>query len=163
MVSCPEENENWAFSSRLRNCCMWPETISNTNTRLMAFSASHFLLLLDPPFGIHSHKTLDTAQPCHLSKPNWKLSSSHGISTPANIKTQFLLQSLCHCKHVISVSAQWFGCEGECINHCSLTEHTATCPTRTTRTGRYMEAVIIRYLSEVFKLGPKTDVFKSGP
>ena len=24
----------------------------------------------DPTFGIHSHKTLDTAQPCHLLKPN---------------------------------------------------------------------------------------------
>ena len=27
-------------------------------------------LALDPTFGIHSHKTLDTAQPCHLLKPN---------------------------------------------------------------------------------------------
>ena len=25
---------------------------------------------LDPTFGIHSHKTLDTAQPCHIVKPN---------------------------------------------------------------------------------------------
>ena len=25
---------------------------------------------LDPTFGIHSHKTLDTIQPCHLLKPN---------------------------------------------------------------------------------------------
>ena len=32
----------------------------------------HFLLLWTPQFGIHSHKTLDTVQPCHLLKPNWK-------------------------------------------------------------------------------------------
>ena len=38
---------------------------NNTNARLMAFAAS---LALDPTFGIH--KTLDTAQPCHLLKPN---------------------------------------------------------------------------------------------
>ena len=37
------------------------------NARLMAFALS---LALDPTFGIHSHKTLDTAQPCHLLKPN---------------------------------------------------------------------------------------------
>ena len=29
-----------------------------------------FSFSLDPTFGIHSHKTLDTAQPCHLLKPN---------------------------------------------------------------------------------------------
>ena len=46
---------------------------------------------LDPTFGIHSHKTLDIAQPCHILKPNWKLSSSHSISTPTNINIQFLL------------------------------------------------------------------------
>ena len=40
---------------------------NNTNARLMAFAPS---LALDPTFGIHSHKTLDTAQPCHLLKPN---------------------------------------------------------------------------------------------
>ena len=55
------------------------------------------LLLRDPTFGIHSHKTLDTAQPCHLLKPNWKPSSSHSISSLTNISTQFLLQSLCVC------------------------------------------------------------------
>ena len=36
-------------------------------TRLMAFAPS---LALDPTFRIHAHKTLDTAQPCHLLKPN---------------------------------------------------------------------------------------------
>ena len=40
---------------------------NNTNARLMASAPS---LALDPTFGIHSHKTLDTAQPCHLLKPN---------------------------------------------------------------------------------------------
>ena len=40
---------------------------NNTNARVMAFSPS---LALDLTFGIHSHKTLDTAQPCHLLKPN---------------------------------------------------------------------------------------------
>ena len=68
---------------------------SNTNARVMAFVLS---LALDPTFGIHSHKTLDTAQPCHLLKPKWKPSSSHSISTPTN--TQFLLQSLCACECV---------------------------------------------------------------
>ena len=33
----------------------------------MAFTLS---LALDPTFGIHSLKTLDTAQPCHLLKTN---------------------------------------------------------------------------------------------
>ena len=35
--------------------------------KIMAFALS---LALDRTFGIHSHKTLDTAQPCHLLKPN---------------------------------------------------------------------------------------------
>ena len=39
----------------------------NTNARLVAFALS---LALDPTFGIHSHKIFDTAQPCHLLKPN---------------------------------------------------------------------------------------------
>ena len=40
---------------------------NNTNARLMAFAPS---LALNPTFGIHSYKTVDTAQPCHLLKPN---------------------------------------------------------------------------------------------
>ena len=67
---------------------------NNKNTRLVAFAPS---LALDPTFGIQSHKTLDTAQPCPLLKPNWKPSSSHSIFAPTNISTQFLLQSLCVC------------------------------------------------------------------
>ena len=46
---------------------------NNTNARLIAFAPS---LALNPTFGIHSHKTLDIAQPCHLLKPNWKPFSS---------------------------------------------------------------------------------------
>ena len=42
---------------------------NSTNARLVALAPS---LALDPTFGIHSHKTLDTAQPFHLLKPNWK-------------------------------------------------------------------------------------------
>ena len=41
--------------------------IQQYKRNLMAFAPS---LALDPTFGIHSHKTLDTAQPCHLLKPN---------------------------------------------------------------------------------------------
>ena len=44
---------------------------NNTNSRLMAFALS---LTLDPMFGIHSHRTSDTAQLFHLLKQNWKLS-----------------------------------------------------------------------------------------
>ena len=44
-------------------------------------------LALDPTFGIHSHKTLDSAQPFHLLKPNWKPSSSPSISILTNIST----------------------------------------------------------------------------
>ena len=39
-----------------------------------ALGQTHCALALDPTFGIHSHKTQgikkDTAQPCHLLKPN---------------------------------------------------------------------------------------------
>ena len=38
--------------------------------RLIAFAPS---LALDPTFEIHSHKTLDTAQPCHLLKEKSKV------------------------------------------------------------------------------------------
>ena len=44
---------------------------NNTNTRPLAFALS---LTLDPTFGIHFHKTSDTAQLFHLLKQNWKLS-----------------------------------------------------------------------------------------
>ena len=91
-----------SFSSL--NCCMSTLHLVHyallltpacfTNARLMASAPS---LALDPTFGIHSHKTFDTAQPCHLLKPNWKPSSSHRISILTDISTQFLLQSLCVC------------------------------------------------------------------
>ena len=65
---------------------------NNTDSRLVAFA---LFLALDSAFGIHSHKTSETAQPCHLLKSNWKPSSSHRISAPTNINTQLLPQSLC--------------------------------------------------------------------
>ena len=40
---------------------------NTTNAKIMAFAPS---LALDPTFGIHPLKTLDTDQPCHLLKPN---------------------------------------------------------------------------------------------
>ena len=45
-------------------------------------------------FGSHIWNSLtqdliDTAQPCHLLKPNWKPSSSHSISILTNISTSF--------------------------------------------------------------------------
>ena len=71
-------------------------------------------LALDPTFGIRSHQTLDTAEPRHLLKPNWKPSSSHSIFNPINISTQFLLVVLvcvCVCAHtciiLISVIHIW--------------------------------------------------------
>ena len=63
---------------------------SNTNARLMAFTHS---LALDPTFGIHSHKTLDIAQSCHLLKPNWKPSSPHSISAPSKISQSSFLSN----------------------------------------------------------------------
>ena len=65
---------------------------NNTNARLMAFAPS---LALDPTFGIHSHKTLDTAQPCHLLKPNWNSSLPFSLYFHTNIIAQFLLQCAC--------------------------------------------------------------------
>ena len=78
---------------------------NNTNARLTAFVPS---LALDPTFGIHSHKTLDTAQPCHLLKPNCKPFSSHSISILTNISTQFLLQSMCVCVCVCVCVVRFF-------------------------------------------------------
>ena len=49
---------------------------------------AHFLAL-EPTFGIHSNKSLDTDQPCHLLKPNWKASASYSTSAPSNINTSF--------------------------------------------------------------------------
>ena len=50
-------------------------------------------------FGPHtwnSHMTLDTAQPCHLLKPNWKPSSSYSI-LPQITSIPSLRYSLCVC------------------------------------------------------------------
>ena len=87
---------------------------NNTNARLMASALS---LALDPTFGIHSHKTLDTAQPCHLLKPNWKPSSSHSISILTNISTQFLLLSVYVCV-CVCVCARARACVCVCVCVC---------------------------------------------
>ena len=87
---------------------------NNTNARLMASALS---LALDPTFGIHSHKTLDTAPPCHLLKPNRKPSSSHSISILTNISTQFLLQSVCVCV-CVCVCACVRACVRACVCVC---------------------------------------------
>ena len=72
---------------------------NNTNARLMAFAPS---LALDPTFGIHSHKTLDTAQPCHLLRPNWKPSSSHSISVLKSVPSFCYSHCVCVCVCVYS-------------------------------------------------------------
>ena len=48
---------------------------SSSDTRMLKIQQykrkTHVLSLsLDTTFGIHSHKTLDTAQPCHVLKPD---------------------------------------------------------------------------------------------
>ena len=92
---------------------------NNTNARLMAFAPS---LALDPTFGIHSHKTSDTAQLCHLLKPNWKPSSSHSIFAPTNISIQFLLEYACMMYDTdqchTHLNSLWFLCLCVCICVC---------------------------------------------
>ena len=44
---------------------------------------------------IHGFRTFSCFGPCDLLKPNRKPSSSHSISAPANINTQFLLVRVC--------------------------------------------------------------------
>ena len=92
---------------------------SNTNARLVAFTLS---LALDPIFGIrfdkiyyhcYYYKTLDNAQPRHLLKPNWKLSSSHSISTPTNIS--FCYSHLCV---YVCVCARMHVCVCVCVCVC---------------------------------------------
>ena len=83
-----------------------------TNARLMAFAPS---LALDPTlnFGIHSHKTLDTARPFHLLKPNWKPSSSHSIF----FKSQLIsVSSFCYC--LLCVCACVRACVRVCVHSC---------------------------------------------
>ena len=83
---------------------------NNTNARLTASALS---LALDPTFGIHSHKTLDTAQPCHLLKPNWKPSSSHSISILISVPSFCYSQSVC-------VRACVRACVCACVCVCSV-------------------------------------------
>ena len=58
------QKKSVVYETECRHAC-WKS--NNTNARLMVFAPS---LALDPTSGIHSHKTLDTAQPCRLLKPN---------------------------------------------------------------------------------------------
>ena len=49
-------------------CCVFNcDYLILTTKKYKDFASS---LALDPTFGIHFHKTLDIAQPCHLLKPN---------------------------------------------------------------------------------------------
>ena len=55
---------------------------------------SHFLLLWTPHLEFTPTRH---CQSCHILKRNRKPSSSHSISSPTNISTTFLLQSVCVC------------------------------------------------------------------
>ena len=96
----PDESHVWLFLRRVMGSYTMPGQHIYSQPSLTLLRQGYNLLFahslaLDPTFGIHSHKTLDTAQPCHLLKPNWKPSSSHSISIRTYISTLFLLQSLC--------------------------------------------------------------------
>ena len=74
---------------------------------LLSLSPQCFSFLLlsirSPKYDIHSASLTgrwsikNRLKPCHLLKPNWKPYSSHSISIPTNISTQFLLQSVSVC------------------------------------------------------------------
>ena len=84
--------------------------IQQYNVGLMAFALS---LALDPTFGIHSQRT------CHILKPNRKPSSSHSISAPTNINTQFLLVIVYVCVCVRAcVRARACVCVCVCVRAC---------------------------------------------
>ena len=87
---------------------------SNTNARVMAF-----VLSLDPTFGIHSHKTLDTAQPCHLLKPNWKpplltVFSPQLMSPPSFCYSHCVPVCVCPRAHVCFHIIPYVKCFGRC-------------------------------------------------
>ena len=68
----------------------------------MAFAPS---LALDSTFGIHSHKTLDNAQPCRLLKltenlPLLAVFSSQIISVPSFCYSQCVCVCVCVCVRV---------------------------------------------------------------
>ena len=92
----------------------WPSpTTSTQSSPTHTHNACHHVKINSPTYSTHAavvmgnfmvrklldmlvwSVTLDIAQPCHLLKPNWKLPSSHNVPAPANISTQFLLQSVC--------------------------------------------------------------------
>ena len=96
----------WNNCLVLQNCKCQSNIVYHfdLHARLIAFA---FSLALDHTCGIQS-KTLDTAQPCHLLKPNWKPSSSHSISAPPNINTQFLVVCVCVCACVRACVRVWY-------------------------------------------------------
>ena len=64
-----------AYFSELLHVCTPSHTLrSSSDTRMLKIQQykrkTPGFRALDPTFGIRSHKTLDTAQPCHLLKPN---------------------------------------------------------------------------------------------
>ena len=85
-------NSGPAYLSELLYVYTPPPTLrSSSDTRLLKIQQytetqkswlSCFNLALDHTFGIHSHKTLDTAQPCNFFKAK---------RLKTNINTQFLL------------------------------------------------------------------------
>ena len=62
----------WIVGSTLVDCWFICEGELADDVSWRCFGLIVGSLALDPTFGIHSHKTLDTAQPCHLLKPNFK-------------------------------------------------------------------------------------------
>ena len=101
MCFCAINGSGPAYLSELLHVYTPSRTLrSSSDTRMLEiqqYKRKTPSIALDPTSGIHSHKTLDTAQPRHLLKPNWKPSSSHSISILTNISTQFLLVSVCVC------------------------------------------------------------------
>ena len=66
-----------AYLSELLHVYTPSRTLRSSDTRMLKIQhykrkihGFRIFSSLDPTFGIHSHKTLDTAQPCHLLKPN---------------------------------------------------------------------------------------------
>ena len=106
---------------------------SNTNARLMALELS---LFLDPTFGIHSHKTLDTAQTENL--PLLTVFPPQLISIPS-----FATVSVCVCECVRAcVCVRACACVRVCVCVC-----VRACVCACVRTCMYFH---ILFLSKLF-------------
>ena len=106
------------FRNIMLSCDMW--SVPHANEWRETSNAARnrhrqWTLASDPTFGIRSHKTLDTAQSCHLLRPNWKPPSSQSISIITNISTQFLLQSFYVCVCVCVCVCVFIVCVCFCI------------------------------------------------